>query len=378
MLKGSRLASVPFLWLCCVPLFLSLWSGASVGLGFGTIKLYSYLNEPLDAEIELVGADEINTSNLLITLAPAADFEKIHMARPYFLTKLRFEVVQQGDRTFISVQSDEPVKRAFLEFLVLLHWPEGRLVRSYTLLFDPAPIGKISRRMDDNPKQIASFSQDKLDHSNKSVPATVPDLKTLNRNASSALENLFETNTGMSTESNQTVVPQNRPLSVSVTQQAVVDKAKIEAQAFIAESKALADMQQKHQAELAAQKESAKGSSFSGVVASFWHLMKLSLKAQKWLWSASVAAMMLGLLTLVYFKRFKPRLALSLLSPYKEKTKKNLLFFDQEFSIRMELAKHYAAIKDFDSAKQVLETMLHYGNQREKQAAQDLSDRLFF
>jgi len=354
-----------------VPLLLSLWSGASIGLGFGTIKLYSYLNEPLDAEIELVGIDDINTSNLLITLAPAADFEKIHMARPYFLTKLRFEVVQQGDRTFISVQSDEPVKRAFLEFLVLLHWPEGRLVRSYTLLFDPAPIGKISRRMDDNPKQVERFSQDKLDHSNKPVPAMVPDLKTLNRNATAALENLFETNTGTPIESNQTVVPSHRPLSVSVTQQAVVDKAKVEAQALIAESKALADMQRKHQAELDAQKESAKG-------ASVWHLMKLSLKAQKWVWSASIVAMMLGLLTLGYFKRFRPRLALSLLSPYKEKPKKTLPFFDQEFSIRMELAKHYAAIKDFDSAKQVLEAMLHYGNQREKQAAQDLSDRLFF
>ncbi len=377
MPKGSRLASVPFLWLCCVPLLLSLWSGASLGLGFGAIKLYSYLNEPLDAEIELVGADEINTSNLFITLAPAADFEKIHMARPYFLTKLRFEVVQQGDRSFISVQSDEPVKRAFLEFLVLLHWPEGRLVRSYTLLFDPAPIGKISRRMDDNPKAVASFSQAKLDHANKPVPTMVPDLKTLNRNATSALENLFETNTGTPTESNQSVVPHNRPLSVSVTQQAVVDKAKVAAQALIAESQALADMQQKHQAELDAQKESAKGS-FSGVLASFWHLMTLSLKAQKWLWSASVAAMMLGLLTLVYIKRFRPRLALSLLGPHKEKPKKTLPFFDQEFSIRMELAKHYAAIKDFDSAKQVLETMLHYGNQREKQAAQDLSDRLFF
>ena len=371
MRKGSRLASVPFLWLCCVPLLLSLWSGASVGLGFGAIKLYSYLNEPLDAEIDLVGADEINTSNLLISLAPAADFEKIHMARPYFLTKLRFEVVQQSDRTFISVQSDEPIKRAFLEFLVLLHWPEGRLVRSYTLLFDPAPIGKISRRMEDNPKSIASFSQDKLDHSNKPVPAMVPDLKTLNRNVTTAMENLFETSHDIPTESNQTVVQQSHPLPVSVTQQAVVDQAKVAAQALIAESKALADLQQKHHAELAAQKESVKG-------ASFWHLMKLSLKAQKWVWGASVGAMMLGLLTLVYIKRFRPRLALSLLSPHKAQTKKPLAFFDQEFSIRMELAKHYAAIKDFDSAKQVLETMLHYGNQREKQAAQDLSDRLFF
>jgi hypothetical protein len=371
MLKDGRLASVPFLWLCCVPLLLSLWSGASMGLGFGAIKLYSYLNEPLDAEIDLLGADDVNTSNLLITLAPAADFEKIHMARPYFLSKLRFEVVQQGDRTFISVQSEEPVKRAFLEFLVLLHWPEGRLVRSYTLLFDPAPIGKISRRMDDNPKQVARFSQEQLDHSHTSLSSIVPDLKTLNPHATSALENLFETNTGTPTESNQTVVPQNRPLSVSVTQQAVVDKAKVEAQALIAESKALADMQQKHQTGLDAQKESAKG-------ASVWHLMKLSLKAQKWAWSASIAVMMLGLLTLVYFKRFRPRLALSVLSAHKAQTKRNLPFFDQEFSIRMELAKHYAAIKDFDSAKQVLETMLHYGNQREKQAAQDLSDRLFF
>jgi FimV-like protein len=115
-------------------------------LGFGEIKLYSYLNESLDAEIALQGAEDIDTSHLLVSLASIEDFKRIELARPYFLSKLRFEVVQKNKETFLKVTSEDPVKEPYLSFLVVMTWPEGRVVRDYTLLLDPAPFGGISKR----------------------------------------------------------------------------------------------------------------------------------------------------------------------------------------------------------------------------------------
>ncbi len=351
MRKGSYIASVPLFWLCGLSLVLSLWSGLSVGVGFDTIKLYSYLNEPLDAEIDLLGADNINISTLMVTLAPASDFEKINMARPYFLNKLRFEVVQQGARTFISVQSDEPVNRVSLEFLVLLHWPEGRLVRAYTLLFDPAPVGQISRRSEDNPKHVTSFSQGTSSAIDKA-----------------SLENLFETPHQAASESQAVSIPSSQAVSINTSQEAVLEKAKAQGEALIAESKAMANRKPE-------MLDIPTESSVSALIVSLWRSMKLAFETQKVLWSTNAAVMMLGFVAFAYLKRFRPRLVLRT-QDARLKSKKPLAFFDQEFSIRMELAKHYAAIKDIDSAKQVLEAIMSYGNQQERQAAQDLSDRL--
>ena len=125
---------------------LSLLPEIGFSLGFGQIKLNSYLNEPLDAEIELQGAEDIDTSHLIVTLASVEDFKRIELARPYFLSKLRFEVVQQNKQVVLKVTSEDAVKQPYLEFLVQFTWPEGRVVRDYTLLLDPAPFDGVSKR----------------------------------------------------------------------------------------------------------------------------------------------------------------------------------------------------------------------------------------
>jgi len=116
-------------------------------LGFGQIKLHSYLNEPLDAEIDLIGIEGVDLNNTVAALAPTKDFEKIKLGRPFFLTKLKFQIMKQEGRAFILVTSNEPVQQPFLDFLVVLNWPEGRLVRGYTLLFDPAPLNAKAKRV---------------------------------------------------------------------------------------------------------------------------------------------------------------------------------------------------------------------------------------
>lgn len=107
-------------------------------LGLGDIELDSALNEKLDAEIELFDADGLQPTEILVSLASADDFERVGVERFFFLTDLRFEVAYGPDGvTHVQVTSAQPVTEPYLNFLVEVLWPSGRMLKEYTLLLDP-------------------------------------------------------------------------------------------------------------------------------------------------------------------------------------------------------------------------------------------------
>ena len=114
-----------------------LYPVAAMAVGFGEITLKSALNEPLNAEIALTNVDEIEEGMLLVQLAPPAAFTQAGVSRDYFLTQLRFAVTTSaaGD-TVVLVTSQGPIAEPYLDFLVQLEWPAGRMIREYTLLLD--------------------------------------------------------------------------------------------------------------------------------------------------------------------------------------------------------------------------------------------------
>lgn len=57
------------------------------------------------------------------------------------LLDLRFAVEKRpGGNAVVKVTSSRPINEPFLDFLVELNWPAGRLVREYTFLLDPPEI----------------------------------------------------------------------------------------------------------------------------------------------------------------------------------------------------------------------------------------------
>ena len=112
--------------------------GLANALGLGEIKLNSALSEPLDAEIELVQVRELTPQEIVPSLANVNDFEAANVERFHFLTDLRFSV-ETGDngKPVVRVRSRRPVQEPFLNFLVEVNWPAGRLLREYTILLDP-------------------------------------------------------------------------------------------------------------------------------------------------------------------------------------------------------------------------------------------------
>jgi pilus assembly protein FimV len=121
-----------------IALVLTLCPTALFALGLGDIRLNSALNEPLDAEIELVGAAPDELGSLRATLADQETFARYGLDRSTFLSKIEFKVGQGRDgRPALLLRSRESVPDPFLTLLVDVNWSRGRLLREYTMLMDP-------------------------------------------------------------------------------------------------------------------------------------------------------------------------------------------------------------------------------------------------
>ena len=107
-------------------------------LGVGEINLRSALNQPLDAEIELLQVRDLTSSEIRSVLASPDDFGRAGIDRSFFLTDLTFTpVVRPDGKAVIKVTSSRPVKEPYLNFLMEVRWPSGRVLREFTLLLDP-------------------------------------------------------------------------------------------------------------------------------------------------------------------------------------------------------------------------------------------------
>ncbi len=107
-------------------------------LSLGDITLHSRLHQPLHGEIALSDIGDFNASEIFSNLASQADFQRAGVQRPYNLLDLRFKTQIQPDGTgLIKVTSTLPIQEPFVNFLLEVHWPNGRLLREYTLLMDP-------------------------------------------------------------------------------------------------------------------------------------------------------------------------------------------------------------------------------------------------
>ena len=126
---------------CCARWLLAVgavtYSALAPALGLGEITLHSALNQPLRADIALVDAAGLEEGELSVSLATADEFGRAGVERVFFLNDLKFTPILRGNRSLIRVSSNKPVKEPFLNFLVQLNQPNGRVLREYTVLIDP-------------------------------------------------------------------------------------------------------------------------------------------------------------------------------------------------------------------------------------------------
>ena len=106
-------------------------------LGLGEIEVNSALNQKLKADIELLSATPEDTETIIVKLASRKEFTRAGLDRPYLLNDLRFKAENIDGVPHIIVTSGSPIREPFLNFLVEIDWPNGHLLREYTVLLDP-------------------------------------------------------------------------------------------------------------------------------------------------------------------------------------------------------------------------------------------------
>lgn len=107
-------------------------------VGLGKLTVMSGLGQPFRGEIELLAVDRNEEGSLAARLAPPEVFQEAKVERSLALISLRFNVEQKKTgQWFVKLTSPQPINEPFLDMLVEVNWPSGRLLREYTILLDP-------------------------------------------------------------------------------------------------------------------------------------------------------------------------------------------------------------------------------------------------
>ncbi len=134
--------------------------GVAGALGLGDVTLNSALNQPLNADIAIKKVGDLSKAEILTKLAPKKEFKRSGVDRAYFLNDIQFDVRFSEDGSAnIHLATRKPVVEPFLNFILEVQWPQGKLLKEFTLLLDPPVFSQESSQSVAPPVSDASTVQ---------------------------------------------------------------------------------------------------------------------------------------------------------------------------------------------------------------------------
>jgi pilus assembly protein FimV len=119
----------------------ALLVGASFAVqaaGLGKLTVSSALGQVLAAEIDLVSLQPGELEALSARVASPESYRDAKIEYASVLRLLRFSVEKRANgQPYLKVTSVAPINEPFLDVLVEVSWPAGRLQREYPILLDP-------------------------------------------------------------------------------------------------------------------------------------------------------------------------------------------------------------------------------------------------
>ncbi len=132
-----------FNWRLCalasaVALLGGLASLQAHALGLGRITVQSALGEPLRAEIDIADINALEASSLKASVASADVFRAAGLEYSSSVSELQISLQKRSDgRSYLRLSSTRAVTEPFVDLILEANWSAGRIVRDYTMLFDP-------------------------------------------------------------------------------------------------------------------------------------------------------------------------------------------------------------------------------------------------
>jgi pilus assembly protein FimV len=124
-------------WAVASSLAFAALPSLSEAAGLGKITVFSALGQPLRAEMELIATRE-ELSGMKAQLASPSAFKQAGVEYTPTLSGITLVIDKRANgQAVIRLSSSRPINDPFVDLLLELNWPTGRLLREYTFLLDP-------------------------------------------------------------------------------------------------------------------------------------------------------------------------------------------------------------------------------------------------
>ncbi|MEY4346238.1 MAG: hypothetical protein RL032_2070 [Pseudomonadota bacterium] len=117
---------------------LGLVQPSAWALSLGRISVLSSLGEPLRAEIDIPDINAEEAASLRAEVASAAAFSAAGLEYNAAISGLHATLLRRADgRAYIRLTGEKSINEPFVDMILEASWSSGRIVRDYTMLFDP-------------------------------------------------------------------------------------------------------------------------------------------------------------------------------------------------------------------------------------------------
>jgi pilus assembly protein FimV len=111
----------------CATTLLWGFSAIASALGLAEPTLYSLLGQKLDCDMELINMGDMSAEELVVSIVAPAGVP----------ARVKASVVKRSDgKAVVKLRSSEVINEPYLEFNVVIRWPQGQVQREVTLLLD--------------------------------------------------------------------------------------------------------------------------------------------------------------------------------------------------------------------------------------------------
>ena len=109
-----------------------------MALSLGRITVQSTLGEPLRAEVDLLDINAEEAASLKPSVASPESFRAAGLDYNLALSGVQASLQRRPDgRAYIRLSGERVINDPFVDLILETRWSSGRIVRDYTLLFDP-------------------------------------------------------------------------------------------------------------------------------------------------------------------------------------------------------------------------------------------------
>ena len=123
--------------LFCLAMLALLASNPLQALGLGTIHVESIFGEPFVGSVEIFNAEGYDENSIVVRLASQEVHKELGINQAPYVDGLEIELqFNERGAAEVLVRGQGPVREPYIEFVLDMRWPEGRIVRDYTVLLN--------------------------------------------------------------------------------------------------------------------------------------------------------------------------------------------------------------------------------------------------